>query len=340
MSQPQTEILKNGVPCRWLIAGMQERHLDPEVFLTKLGLDTSTLTTPSVTLELADYLLLFNAVAEEFNDINLGLHLAQEAKTKNFGLLGYLSQNAKTVGDSLRIFEYYYRIFTPEFGIQFVIDDRSCTYYYLHKAPEEINPRHDIEFSLAIVIDSILKTVPELWRPELASFTFPEPDDTTLHKAVFGENLHFNQAKNFIRFDKSVLDVELSTADSALLAILQEHGNALLESVKDEENIEDRIRVLITSNAGHQNINTESVAKHLNMSVRNLHRTLQDRGATYQQIRDETLLSIGKEALSETRSSVTDIALRLGYSESSAFVRMFKRHTGMTPLQFRKNLAT
>jgi AraC-like DNA-binding protein len=340
MMQQQSAILESGVPCQWLIAGIRERELDPALLLSELGIDTAVMDSPNVSMELSDYMRLFNAAAKTLKDENLGLHLSIDAKVEHFGLLAYLSQNAKTIGDALRIFEHYYRVFTPEFGIQFIVDESSCTYHYHHKAPENIDPRQDIEFSLAIVVDSILKSVTGSWKPELASFTFSEPSDLEYHYKIFGENLHFDQAKNFIRFDKSVLELERTSADSALLMILQEHGNALLRSVKDQDNVEDQIRVLITSNAGHQNVNTESIAKHLNMSVRNLHRVLRERGTSYQQIRDETLLNIGKEALSETRSSVTEIALRLGYSESSAFVRMFKRHTGMTPLQFRKNLAT
>lgn len=340
MTQQHSEILEHGVPCRWLIAGIQERGLDSALLLSELGLNAAILNTHNATLDLGDYMRLLNTAATTLKDENLGLSLSKNAKAENFGLLAYLSQNAKTIGDSLRIFEHYYRVFTPEFGIEFIVDENSCTYHYHHKAPENIDPRHDIEFSLAIVVESILKSVTGPWKPEIASFTFSEPSNLEHHHQIFGKNLHFDQAKNFIRFEKSILDIERTSADSALLMILQEHGNALLKSVKDQDNIEDQVRVLITSNAGHQNVNTESIAKHLNMSVRNLHRVLQERGTSYQQIRDETLLNIGKEALSETRSNVTEIALRLGYSESSAFVRMFKRHTGMTPLQFRKNLAT
>ncbi len=41
--------------------------------------------------------------------------------------------------------------------------------------------------------------------------------------------------------------------------------------------------------------------------------------------------------LTTTSLSCTDIAARLGYRRENYFARIFKKHTGMTPSQFRKN---
>jgi AraC-like DNA-binding protein len=72
------------------------------------------------------------------------------------------------------------------------------------------------------------------------------------------------------------------------------------------------------------------------MSVRNLHRLLSEKNTSFQQLRDQITMDIAKEALLETEGNITEIALKLGFSESSAFVRKFKLKCGMTPRQFRK----
>jgi AraC-like DNA-binding protein len=44
---------------------------------------------------------------------------------------------------------------------------------------------------------------------------------------------------------------------------------------------------------------------------------------------------IAKSALGQTKVPISEIALRVGYSELSAFDRAFMRLTGMTPLEYR-----
>lgn len=43
------------------------------------------------------------------------------------------------------------------------------------------------------------------------------------------------------------------------------------------------------------------------------------------------------ELLSQTQMSVSDIAYECGFSSTSYFIENFRKHTGMTPLQFRKH---
>jgi AraC-like DNA-binding protein len=45
---------------------------------------------------------------------------------------------------------------------------------------------------------------------------------------------------------------------------------------------------------------------------------------------------LSQEALKQTDAQVSEIALKLGYSELSSFDRAFGRLTGMSPLEFRR----
>lgn len=48
------------------------------------------------------------------------------------------------------------------------------------------------------------------------------------------------------------------------------------------------------------------------------------------------LLFAAKEMLHHTDDAILDIAMRLNFSDQSVFARFFRRHTGMTPSQWRK----
>ena len=58
-------------------------------------------------------------------------------------------------------------------------------------------------------------------------------------------------------------------------------------------------------------------------------------GVAFADLRNRVRLRLARAMLTETRMPVTQIALHLGYSETSAFTRAFKAMTGRSPAAFR-----
>jgi AraC family transcriptional activator of pobA len=77
-------------------------------------------------------------------------------------------------------------------------------------------------------------------------------------------------------------------------------------------------------------------SKHLNVHVNHLNRALKEiTGKTTSQIIAERNLKESKILLKQSSWSVSEIAYALGSVEVAHFNAFFKKHTGMTPLQFR-----
>ncbi|CAN0580228.1 unnamed protein product, partial [Ectocarpus sp. 12 AP-2014] len=73
----------------------------------------------------------------------------------------------------------------------------------------------------------------------------------------------------------------------------------------------------------------------LNVSVRSLHRLLQQQGTSFKLLREQLVIGLAVDALINTDLSIKSIASNLNYSETSAFDRMFKRMKGVSPKQYR-----
>jgi AraC-like DNA-binding protein len=81
------------------------------------------------------------------------------------------------------------------------------------------------------------------------------------------------------------------------------------------------------------------IASHLHVSTRSLQRHLGAEGKTFQEVLDEARRDLARQWLSGTAGklrSLTELALILGFSSSSAFSRAFRRWFGMTPGQAAK----
>jgi AraC-like DNA-binding protein len=84
----------------------------------------------------------------------------------------------------------------------------------------------------------------------------------------------------------------------------------------------------------------DTAASDLGMSPRTLSRKLAEDGTTYQQVLDTLREKLAKEYFSRGGSSVTQIALKLSYTDSSNFAKAFKRWTGMSPSDFMEKDST
>jgi AraC-like DNA-binding protein len=89
----------------------------------------------------------------------------------------------------------------------------------------------------------------------------------------------------------------------------------------------------------HDSINRDDIAAQLTMSGRSLQRKLQEQGSSFQKLYDAYRHQHSLQLLANTHLSLMDIALQLGFSESSTFYRAFKRWQGLTPGEYRQQLS-
>ncbi len=79
-----------------------------------------------------------------------------------------------------------------------------------------------------------------------------------------------------------------------------------------------------------------SMARALGLSERTLQRRLEETGQTFSGVVDAFRHEEALRLLGDRRLALAEIALRLGFSEQSAFTRAFKRWTGSSPAASRR----
>src|SRR5205085_338393 len=82
-----------------------------------------------------------------------------------------------------------------------------------------------------------------------------------------------------------------------------------------------------------------TVAAHLRISERTLHRCLNNAGLTFSGLLNDCRMATARRMLSEPRFdriSVGGIGLRVGLSDPSHFIRQCRRYLGMTPGAIRR----
>lgn len=96
-----------------------------------------------------------------------------------------------------------------------------------------------------------------------------------------------------------------------------------------------RLRVMVRRDLGHGKASAVELAGQLALHRRTLNRRLQARGTTYRRILDGVRFELACELLADGTLSVAEISSRLGYAETSAFSRAFRRWSGTSPARWR-----
>jgi len=89
-----------------------------------------------------------------------------------------------------------------------------------------------------------------------------------------------------------------------------------------------------------ERISVTDLAHHSGLSPRQLNRKFNDAfGMSAQDFLTKTRIQTASDALLNTALSIAEIAQKFGFCDQSAFTQAFRKHTGITPLKFRKRYA-
>ena len=119
------------------------------------------------------------------------------------------------------------------------------------------------------------------------------------------------------------------------MAVLLPQANELVENLFARPDLVNQVRMLIMGNLDSGQLDSDTVARALNMSRATLYRRLRLENTSFQSIKNGIVEQLAKRALRETESPISQIAYMLGYSEHSAFVHGFNKLVGTSPSAYR-----
>lgn len=170
-------------------------------------------------------------------------------------------------------------------------------------------------------------------------FSFAIEDNNQAYEDYFQCPVYGNQAVNGIAFSKALLTETLPTHDAELVVmnemVITKHL-ASMENGETSSKVIKMINELLPLGCPTEEI----IAYKLHMSKRTLQRKLSVEKKSFLTLLTSVRLMLAKQKLAIKSSSITEITYQLGYSSPSTFARAFKKHTQLSPLEYRNQLAS
>jgi AraC-like DNA-binding protein len=153
---------------------------------------------------------------------------------------------------------------------------------------------------------------------------------STYLRTVASSYLHLDPVTQ-VRVSESTLDL-LATALSTVSGIK-------LNEVTSTANVHlERARAFISTHLADPDLTPSLVADNLGISIRYLHKIFEVEGQSVSAMIRKQRLDQCRRDLSDPKQikrTVMDIAFQWGFNDAAHFSRLFKRHFGMSPIEYR-----
>lgn len=142
--------------------------------------------------------------------------------------------------------------------------------------------------------------------------------------------LEWDARRTELVLDRDGLAARPPLENAAMTRLLAAHLDAELATLGAVRSFAQRVREVIGSSLD-QRWSTNEVASKLQMSERTLRRRLEAERTSLRALRDELRAERASELLGDRARSVGEVARSVGFTDSSAFARAFRRRTGAAP---------
>lgn len=314
-----------------------ELGANPIRLIEAAGLSPSVFRNPNTYISYSKMAELMERCAQRANQPLFGLMLAERHNLDVLGEIPITISQEKTIFDALKKFDQF--LFLHATGAHITLSDSGQDTL--------------IELNLRVVSTLGINQLVMLSVGDMATLV-----SKLLNVSRFSLKLHLRQRDpNFraeaptsgyyprINFESTFNGIKVSTSalhrpakidDAAMRTHIREYQESL--KARFPGDLQSQVREIIAQLLPTGDSTLNKVAANLDIHPRVLQLKLQQNNTTFSTLLRETRLTIAKEHLTHGGSSITDLALSLGYAEVSIFSRQFKSWTGLSPQQFRKNI--
>lgn len=315
-----------------------EHGLSVACCLAGTGVKESDLRDSTAVVTAQQELTLIRNLISQLGDVpGLGIEAGKRYHFTAFGALGFAMVSSPNALSALHLALRYFDL-TFAFTKFHVTKEGDETHITLDDSglPEDVR---------AFVVERDSAALMTVQRDLFSSraglrgafFKRRAPPDPGLYEDFYGVCPQFGAAFNKAIMSTSALLEGLPQGNELALMAAEEQCKNLLDRHRARAGLSGRVRGILAKHTRPMPDMNE-VSRALFITPRTLRRRLIEEGTTFVKLRDEVRLALAQEFLTTFSLSIEQIAERLSYSEPTCFINAFKRWTGRTPLNYRKNL--
>ncbi|XEC95111.1 AraC family transcriptional regulator [Paenibacillus tarimensis] len=316
---------------------VQKGHSQEEL-LRKANIDSSIFQDPDARISEEMLVRITELAAELTSDELFGLHKGQSTEASDLGILGYVMQHSKTIGDALAAYQKYNVIVCSGYDLSWHVEGDDVIIMTAYAQPLQMPSRHCIEDMMSSLYHIMVRLSCRSIALKEVHFRHDRSAAAEEYMDVLGVLPQFGKESNLFRMSKEILEYPVLFADakirSAFELIAEEAKHRLIQG----KIFSDQVYSWIINRMPVSNLSLKDAAAEFRMSVRSIQAKLKQEETTFQAIMVRARKELAIGYLAKPEYPIAEVAYLLHFSEPSAFQNAFKKWTGVTPRQYRKEL--
>jgi AraC-like DNA-binding protein len=264
-----------------------------------------------------------------------GLLLGQRATLSHLGLAGFIMQAAPTVESALISLVDNLDLHDQGGSLSLERGKEYTTLCYRIDTPGVLAVEQIHDLSSVMMFQSMRLLCGPEWCPSSVHIERRVPSDASLYDRYFRSKVYYDATESELIFPSGWLGSVPPASDLLLFKHLEKE--ATREHGYSRQSLNDVLPGIFRRALMDEHHSAHKVASVLGIHERTLHRRLKEAGTTFRAELDVARQTFSEELLENTAMPVYDIAVAIGYADSSTFIRAFQRWTGMTPSSWRKS---
>lgn len=315
------------------ILNILSRKYDLSIELEEIGLNGAILKDEKARIEISKLKELFALALQKSRDENLALNIGFSVNINVFGVLGYIMSNSKNLKNALLNLEKYHFLIGKMLTPKLTILDNSF------KLSIESSNQNVIRYKNELHLSAIFKLLKDITKRDLTAkyvyFSHSKPKNIERYREIFTDRIYFDKDENAIIFDKNLLEVEIEDSNPTLLSLF------IKEAEKQKINFLNISFSMVVYKTILESFDREipsikHIASTLNCSTRTLQERLKSENESFQNLLLKAKKELSIYYLNLENIPITQIAIILGYAESSSFNRAFKSWFNISPSEYKR----
>lgn len=305
---------------------LEERGGNAYDVASTVGLDARALTDPDLPVRVRQVFDFYEYAAATYRCRDFGLLMANRSNMAVLGPLWILLRQARTIEQMLEDLVNQFDLYTQDVDMSLVPQKGGQLLTWTAGSGAGNQDVQLAEYSLAVTCTDLRIHAPSSWEPSRVLFRHTKPRDLRTHHRIFGPNIAFNQEFNGIFLERRVLDTPLRSAGSRTRTLLARILRS--EEGPSDAGLFERVDAVTRVMLPYAPCSLVDVSHAMGMAPRTLQFHLQSLGTSFKGIKDRVRADLALKYLRDSSLDVSEIAGILGYSETSAFSRSFRRWYG------------
>lgn len=169
------------------------------------------------------------------------------------------------------------------------------------------------------------------------NFPHDAPLDPEKYEALYNAPVHFATGENAVYIPAEYLEAPIAQDEASLRDFLRTAPYQLVSRQEPQttHKLGDHVRAMIEAEMQGEFPSIETIASKMAISSRTLHRRLTREGTSFQQIKDDIRRDAAIAYMNRDELTINSVSILMGFQDTSAFYRAFKKWTGVSPGEYR-----